>query len=456
MDTECNEQFTLKFPKSKEVRGQFDGGRLSTDTGLAVLREHESRRTPFERASDHLNDSRQQSKVQHLQSEVLRQRCYGIIAGYEDAADHDELADDPVFQMLDEEFEGVQEDRGASQSTVSRMENDITARSVVKLNEWLLEDFIDRNQDDPPEEVVLEIDPTADPTHGNQQLTMFDGFYGQSMYFPLFVFDGESGDCLCARLRPGNADDKDKAQVHLRRIIRRLKEAFSGIRITLRADAGFMDPALYRMLENEDVSWAINLSKNAILKDQTEDMLKQVKQEYEQQNPPEDSTPEMVTRYISLTYQADSWTCERRVCAKIQYGPRGANRRFVVTTLSEQESCAREVFEFYEARGQCENYIKELKNGLFVDRLSCTDYVANAFRLLEHVMAYNVLNDFRNTVLEGTDLETADVHTLRQKLFKVAARIRVTARRIWLHLSESWPFREELLQSVQAVARAPG
>jgi len=448
MNTDCNEQFTLNFPNSKEVRGQFNGGRLVTDAGLSLLREYEGDRMVFEQLSERINDSRQSGKVQHLQADVLRQRCYGIIAGYEDATDHDELANDPVFQMLNEEFDDIKKDTGASQSTISRMENDITARSVVQLNEWLLEDFIERNRPDPPDEIILEIDPTDDPVHGNQQWEMFNGFYDQHMYFPLLVFDANSGDCLCARLRRGNAHAKDRAEGHLKRIIQRLRGAFGQITIKLRADAGFMDPGLYRMMEDETVQWAINLTINAVLKEKTEDQLIQLKEEYENQE-----GDEKITDYREFMYQANSWKQPRRVCAKIQYGPEGANRRFVTTTHPANEP--REVFGFYEARGQCENYIKELKNGLFCDRLSCTRFVANAFRLLEHVIAYNLLNNFRSTVLDGTELENADIHTLRRKLFKVAARVRVTCRKIWMHLSESWPFREGFMETVQALAGAP-
>lgn len=451
MSTDCVEQFTLHFPNSKEVRGQFDGGRLVTDAGLSLLREHEEQREVFESISECLNDSRHPGKLQHLQEDVLRQRCYGIIAGYEDASDHDELREDPVFQMLNEQFEDVEEDTGPSQSTVSRMENDITARSVVKLNRWLVEDYIQRHSEDPPEEIVLEIDPTDDPAHGNQQQVMFNGFYDQHMYFPLLVFDGTSGDCLCARLRRGNAHAKEGAIPHLKRMIDRIKEAFPHTDIKLRADAGFMEPTLYQLLEERQVPWAINLTKNAVLKEQTADLLEEVKNEYEQLDE-EDKQP--VTRFVEFTYQAESWERPRRVCGKIQYGPKGANRRFVVHTLNGKTP--QETFEFYETRGQCENYIKELKNGLFCDRLSCEDFVPNAFRLLEHVVAYNVLNDFRNTVLEGTELEDADIHTLRRKLFKVAARIKITTRKIWMHLSESWPFREPFLQTTTQLARAPG
>ncbi len=438
MKTDCSEQFSLDFHSDKEVRAQFDGGRLTTDAGLMTLRQHESDQNYYRRLSRILNDPRQQSKVQHLQPDILRQRGLAIVAGYEDAGDHDQLRSDPAFIVMNNESD-LQEEKGPSQSTVSRMENDVTARSVVKLNRWLLTDWI-RRQQEPPEQITLEIDATDDPTHGNQQLSMYDGFYGQYMYFPLLIFDGESGDCLGARLRKGSACAKSRAVPQLKRIITRIQEEYpqADPTIRLRADAGFMDPALYRMLEHRDIQYAINLTKNEVLKRETEDEFKQVQDTYE-----DTDTEQKVTRYTEFTYQAGSWESPRRVCAKLEYSPQGANRRFVVTNISG--GTAEEIFDFYEERGRCENYIKELKNGFSGDRLSCTDFVANAFRFLEHVLAYNLVNHFRNNHLSETPLRSADIHTLRTKLFKVAARIKTTVRNVWVRLSESWPFRDHLL-----------
>lgn len=444
MKTNCSEQFSLDFHSSKEVRGQFDGGRLTTDAGLFPLRQHESDRNFYERISQRLNDSRHQSYVEHLQPDVLRQRGLGIVAGYEDAIDCDQLRSDPAFIVMNDHSD-LQQDKGPSQSTASRMENDISAGSVVKLNRWLLTDWLDRKQQ-APEQITLEIDATDDPTHGAQQLSMYNGFYDQHMYFPLMIFDGESGDCIGARLRKGNAHAKDRALPHLNRIIDRIAEWFTENTplIRLRADAGFMDPKLYRMLERKQVQYAINLTKNDVLKRETEDLLEEVKDEYEQTQ--EDAK---MTRYTEFTYQAGSWNQSRRVCAKVEYGPEGANRRFVVTNITG--GSPEEVFNFYEERGRSENYIKEIKNGFSGDRLSCTDFVANAFRLLEHVLAYNLVNEFRNSCLAETELAQADIHTLRTKLFKVAARIKTTVRKIWVHLSESWPFREHLLAAAHGM-----
>jgi hypothetical protein len=438
MKTDCSEQFSLDFHPDKEVRAQFDGGRITTDAGLIPLRQHESDQNFYQRLSRTLNDPRQQSKVEHLQPDILRQRGLGIVAGYEDATDSDRLRSDPAFIVMNGQSD-LQDDRGPSQSTVTRMENEVTPRSVVKLNRWLLSDWIRRKQE-PPEQITLEIDATDDPTHGNQQLSMFDGFYGQHMYFPLLIFDGESGDGLAARLRKGSAPGKARAVPQLKRIITRIQEEFPQADpvIRLRADAGFMEPALYRMLEQRDIQYTINLTKNDVLKRETEQLFKQVQDTYE-----EGDTEQKVTRYTEFTYQAASWEDPRRVCAKLEYGPQGANRRFVVTNTSG--GTAEETFSFYEERGQCENYIKELKNGFSGDRLSCTDFVANAFRFLEHVLAYNLVNQFRNSCLNETELQKADIHTLRTKLFKVAARIKTTVRNVWVQLSESWPFRDHLL-----------
>lgn len=268
---------------------------------------------------------------------------------------------------------------------------------------------------------------------------MYDGFYGQHMYFHYLFLTGKVGTVLqlvCGKGPPAKA----RAIPQLKRIITRIQEEFSRSEpvIKLRADAGFMDPALFRMLEEEDIQYAINLAKNDVLKRKTEEQFEQVQETYDDAD-----TDQKVTRYTEFTYMAGSWASPRRVCAKLEYGPEGANRRFVVTNTTG--GTAGEVFDFYEERGQCENYIKELKNGFSGDQLSCTDFVANAFRFLEHVLAYNVVNQFRNSCLNETELQNADIHTLRTKLFKVAARIKTTVRNVWVQLSESWPFRDHLL-----------
>lgn len=450
MNTDCPSQFSLDFHSDKEIRGQFDGGKLTTDAGIFPLRQHEEDRDYYTRVSQILNDNRQQSKVQHSYEEILRQRGLGIVAGYEDANDSTQIASDPAFVVCNNGSD-LDTDQGSSQPTISRFENDVCPRSVVKLNRWLIEDWIDRNQDNPPDEIVLEIDATDDPTHGNQQRTLFHGFFGQYMYHPLLMFDGESGDCICARLRDGAASAKKRALPHLKRIIARIEKEWphKDIEVKLRADAGFMDPALYRMLEKQSVCWTINLARNNVLEQQTEELLEQIKQEYEDQQ-----KKQKITRYTEFSYQAGSWERPRRVCGKVQYGPKGVNRRFVVTNM--EEPSPEEIFEFYQQRGQSENFIKEIKDGFSGDRLSCSSFVANAFRLLEHVLAYNLVNDFRNEHLEETELARADIHTLRVKLFKVAARIKTTVRNIWVQLSESWPFRSNYLTATEAVTAGVG
>jgi len=450
MKTDCSSQFSLDFHSDKDIKGQFDGGKLTTDAGLFPLRQHEEDRDYYTRISEILNDTRQQSKGTHSYEEILRQRGLGIVAGYEDANDSRELSSDPAMIVCNNGSD-LDEDEGSSQPTVSRFENNVSARSVVKLNRWLLEDWIKRNQKDPPDEVVLEVDATDDPTHGKQQRTLFHGYFEQYMYHPLMMFDGESGDCICARLGDGAASDKKRAIPHIKRIITRIREAFpeKKIQIKLRADAGFMDPDLYRMLEEEMVRWTINLARNDVLEGKVEEVFEQIKQEYEDLE-----EKRKITRYTEFLYRAGSWKCKRRVCAKVQYGPKGGNRRFVVTHFYEPSP--EEVFSFYEERGQSENFIKEIKDGFSGDRLSCTRFVANAFRLLEHVLAYNLVNDFRNERLNETELARADIHTLRVKLFKVAARIKTTVRNVWIHLSESWPFRSSYLRAVEAVTAGAG
>lgn len=450
MFSECSDQATLGFHPDRDVRLRFDGGRMTTDAGLLPLRNFADQRSYYNRISSVINDPRREEKIEHEQEEILRQRGMGMVAGYEDANDCDSLAFDPAFVVINDGTD-LTEDRGASQPTTSRMENAVSARSVARLNRWLLADWIEKKRQDPPENIVLEIDSTGDPAHGNQQLALYNGHYEKKIYLPLLIFDGNTGHCLCARLRRGNSSDKARAVPHLTRIVDRIREAFpeKRIQVSLRADAGFEGPDLYRALEEEMVMFAIKIRTNNVLREKTDPLLQQVKEEYRQQEGEKE-----VVRHTEFDHRAGSWDCKRRVCAKIEYGPDGAHRNFIVTHFYRKSP--ERVFSFYQKRGESENFIKEIKNGFSGDRLSCSSFLANAFRLLEYVLAYNLVNDFRNRRLARTELARADIHTLRVKLFKVAARIRTTVRNIWIELSEAWPFREHLLAACRTVVPRAG
>jgi len=445
VSTQCK----FDFVESKEVELRFDEGPISSDAGLAVMVQWLKQSESLDPYADILNgsDNRDSSRTDHTNKQLLRQRVLQVMAGYEDANDCDRLSEEPLFRAANDRLDNDDEPN-ASQPTMSRLENRVTARDVVQLNHQLLDGYIDAHREDPPDEIVLDIDGTPAQAHGNQQQALFDGHYGQTMYFPLVMCDGETGELLAVRLRSGRAHDKHRAQPMIRRVIKRLNEALPDTEIRFRADDGFTDARLYRLLDGAGISWRINYAANEVLKERTDEILNDVREQYEQTN-------DKQTRYELLDgYQAYSWDTPRRVAAKIEYGPKGANRRFVV--CSEKPDSAKTAFAFYEQRGVCEQYIREFKGGYRADKLSCHRFVANAFRLVLYGIAYTLVARFRDRHLTGTELEGSWIQTIRENLFKLGAQIKVTARRVWIHASKDWPYQSLFKRVATSVCPQPG
>jgi hypothetical protein len=282
------------------------------------------------------------------------------------------------------------------------------------------------------------MEATDDPTHGQQQLSFFHGYYEEHMYHPLLVFDGRDGFPLAAVLRPGNTHASHRALAVLKRLIKKLKKAYPEALILFRADAGFAIPALYRYLEEQqEIRYVIGfITNNRVLEKAAPLLLKAQRQYLE--------TREKQRLFTSFSYQAESWTRPRRIIAKVEYTHLGSNQRFVVTNLSRNPQFVYD--DIYVLRGDVENRIKELKLELKADRLSCHRFLANQFRLLLHTAAYCLFWLLRHH-LQGMELATAQVNTMRLKLLKIGARIRETSRRIWVHLASGYPYRN-LLASV--------
>jgi len=278
VSTQCK----FDFLKSKDVEVRFDEGPISTDAGLSVLIEWLDNQANLNRYAEVLEarDERDPSRTIHSNKQLLRQRLLQIIAGYEDANDCDRLRKDPLFKAANDRLE--EDEANASQPTMSRLETRVSAKEVVIFNKQLLEGYIEEKRDDAPEEIILDIDATPAEAHGEQQQALFDGYYGQRIYFPLVVCDGKTGELLAVRLRNGRAHDKHRARPTVRRIVERLKEVFPETEIRLRADDGFTGVKLYRMLDDREVSWRINYAANEVLKRRTEDTLEEVQQEYEE------------------------------------------------------------------------------------------------------------------------------------------------------------------------------
>jgi hypothetical protein len=375
-----------------------------------------------------LSDPRADERVRHHSLTLLRQRIYQIVAGYEDTNDADRLRHDPTLQIVADQKLG---EALGSQPTLSRWENAPSARDLVRLNDALLDQFIGLcgKQVRQRGEILLDIDSTDDPTYGQQQLTFFNGAYGQHMYHPMLIFERHTGCLLAARLRPGNASSHARIVPMLLRLVPRLEAAFPGVPIKLRGDAGFALPLLYQFCEFFGIQYALGIAANAVFQRRAEPRQKRLARRYRRTDIPQRS-------FSSFRHRARSWSRQRRICYKAEHTATGTNLRFLITNCAGRAS---QVFAFYNDRGECENRIEEFKNGFRADRLSCHRFLANAFRLLLYGFAYNLVNLFRLLQLPQP-WRSAQIETLRARLFKIGARVRQTARCIRVHLATGWPW----------------
>jgi hypothetical protein len=444
LNTLCHKQLRFESLFSKEVIADLEGGQITTDAGGLVLREVDQRYRITEKVSACLHDLRDSSKVKHDLLTLIRQRMFAIAQGYEDNNDAATLAQDPAFKIMAGRAPESDADL-ASQPTLSRFENQVNAKDLRRLSDGLLDLYL-KTHPGPRKVIVLDMDATADPTHGKQQLSFFHGYYEEHMYHPLLVFDGRDGFPLAAVLRPGNTHSSHGALAVLKRVIKKLKQAYPGALILFRADAGFAIPAIYRYLEGQpELRYVIGFITNNRLLAKTASLLEKAQQRYQE-------TGEKQRLFTSFSYQADSWSRPRRIIAKVEYTHLGANQRFVITNLNRSPQFVYD--DIYVLRGDVENRIKELKLDLKADRLSCHRFLANQFRLLLHTVAYCLFWLMRHH-LQGTELATAQVNTLRLKLLKIGARIRETSRRIWVHLASGYPYHDLLAGLLQNLRASP-
>jgi Transposase DDE domain group 1 len=466
MPTDCAEQLTFWDVGRQQVTVDFEGGRVVTDTGLLAVRLLDKELGVLAGIAQRLPDPRAQPLVIHTREALLTQEVYQILAGYPDGNDAQVLREDPLFQTL----VGVSPDADrplASGSTLNRFHHAYTRRQaelpveerpVLRevdaaltqrlkiLNAYLPELFI-RTRRTRPAFVILDIDPSDDPTHGQQVLSFFHGYFDQHQYFPLFVFDGETGFPLAAWLRPGTVHASCGAVATLQAIVRALRAAWPDVVILVRGDTGLATPDVYEYCEADGLLYAFGYASNAVLKDRTAQVLADLETYYAFYGRRE---PEVQRFEVIEDYQAESWSRSRRIVAKIEINRHGSNRRFVVTNLSGQ---GQGIYQgFYIQRGDVpEKPIGELKNGLQMDRLSFHRFRANGLKLLEHTLAYALVVLHREATAAIPEVATAEVGTLRQKVWKVGAVVTTSVRRIWFHVSATWPGHALFVRVYQAV-----
>jgi Transposase DDE domain group 1 len=421
---------TLRFetPTPLALEAAFDGGRITSDGGLLWLARMDSELGLCEAISEHVPEWRKR-RGRHTLASLVRQRVFQIACGYEDQNDSDTLREDPLLKMVCGSLPESGQDL-ASQPTISRMENAATIRSCHRIAKVLFDLYLSqRETGGAPERVLLDFDSTDDPTHGEQEGSYYHGYYGQHIYHPLLVFDGESGHLITALLRAGNTHASNSSVAILKRMVGALRERWPEVEIEIRADAGFAVPALYDYCEHEGISYTIALITNERLKEMAEELLEEATQEHQR-------TAQKARLFGEDLYEAGSWEHARRVVYKAEVMDQGTNRRFVVSTRGEEP---KELYEFYARRGESENWIKDLKLHMRADRLSCHRFIANQFRLLLHAAAYWLMDALRRKLIECGSCGRMQLDTLRISLIKIGGRVRELFTKIRLHLATGHP-----------------
>ena len=405
----------------------FDGGRLTSDGGLPWLAEADAALGLCNQLAACLPP--RQRRGRHPLPALLRQRIVQIACGYEDQNDATTLRHDPLLKLVCGRLPDSDPPL-ASQATFSRLENAVDRHTRERLAQVLVACYIaQRGHAGPPQRILLDIDGTADPAHGAQEGVRYHGVYGQHMYHPLLLFDGDTGQLIAAVLRPGNAHGGRLAVLVLRRVLRLLRHAWPGVRVELRADSGVASPRLYAFCEAHAVHDTIGLIPNARLRALAAGLLAEAEAQSAAQGGAK------VRLAGADTYRAGSWPQQRRVVFKAEVLGKGPNTRFVVT---DQPDDPLTVYDRYVDRGQAENYSKDCKNALAGDRLSDHRFWANQFRLLLHAAAYWLLGTLRGW-LADTALATAQFDTIRLRLLKIAGRVCAWVRGVRLHLAASHP-----------------
>ncbi len=429
-------QLALDFHRERPVVVTFDAPQTSSDGGAVLLRQVDDFLGLSGWMAQLLPDRRDPVKTQHSTQELLRQRIYQIALGYEDCNDADWLRHDPALKTA---CDLLPFDGGAlsSQPTLSRLENSVSMRVVTQMARALIDRWVTALPDE-TDVVILDIDATDDETHGGQQLSFFHGYYDHHMYHPLLLFDGAGGELITAILRPGNVHAGRGAARLLRRVIRAIKHRFPSAQVVVRGDAGFSLPAIMNELERldaelGDVDYLLGLAKNDVLLRLAAPVLEAAGQQQRASG----GTVKLFSSFLYAT--KETWPQPRRVVVKAEHSDKGANPRFVVTSLEGVRPDW--LYHAYIQRGAAENWIKDLKNALAADRLSCCRFAANAFRLLLHSAAYVLMHALRTQLAPlAPRLATAQFDTLRLRLLKVAALVSRSARRILIRLPRAFPF----------------
>lgn len=438
-----DKQTTLQFASisGKKVTADFTGGDVTSDAGVLILREVANQTGIIDRLSGAIHDDRHQGYVKHDIDELLKQRVLQIICGYEDANDSDDLRTDPGFKASCDKL--PTESDLASQPTMTRFENSIDSKDVYRIAEVFVDHFI-ASYDKVPDAILLDIDDTVDVTHGAQQLQLFNAYFDEYCFMPLYIFEGKSGKLVTSILRPGKRPDGKETCAIIKRIIKRIRAAWPKVGILIRGDSHFASPELYLWCEKHNVHYILGLAKNAVLKTLAQFAIKEAHRRHT-------DFDKMARIYKEVKYQAGTWHKPLRVIIMAEVSDRGENLRFIVTSLECLRTCF--IYETaYCGRGQMENFIKEHKVALRSGRTSCHRFMANSFRLFLHSAAYVIMHALREKALAGTCFANAQFDTIRLRLLKIGAEVRELKTKLHFTLPSSYPLKDIFVTMCQKIA----
>jgi len=451
VETQCRDpKFVFQGTGSRSLVAEFNGGTITSDAGALLLRQLETRRGIVSQFAACFRDHRDPARIDHPLEHLVAQRVFGLVLGYEDLNDHDLLRRDPLLAAVVGKDDPTgqtrrrERDRGtalAGKSTLNRLElrtddavRDGKYKKISADTEAIDRVFVElmlQAHSAPPSRIIIDADATDDPLHGEQEGRFFHGYYGHYCYLPLYVFCGRH--LLVARLRESNIDASKGIVEELERVVAQIRAQWPEVEIWVRADSGFARDELMTWCEARGVEYVLGLARNSRLEAEIAPWLERAKLAHE-------ITGKAARLFHEFTYETrETWSRARRVVAKAEHLAKGANPRFIVTSLSTYEIEARELYEqVYCERGEMENRIKEQQLDLYADRTSTHELKSNQLRLWFSSMAYVVLSELRRVGLEGTELERAQCGSIREKLLKIGAQVRVTVRRVVVALSSAF------------------
>ncbi|HXY78823.1 MAG TPA: IS1380 family transposase [Candidatus Acidoferrales bacterium] len=461
-------QATFDFWSKLPIVVEPSSAQLSSDGGLLPLRQFDEQIGLTRQFAQALDDPRLPGLTGHSFQEMVRSRVFGVLAAYEDQNDHDTLRHDPIFKLIAER--SPEDDPLASQPTLSRFENAINIRSLKRLRDLFIDQFI-ASFATPPKRLTFDIDAVDDPAHGDQQLVLFHGYFDQYQYFPSFITCADNDQTVVLSLRPGAVHAALGADDDLAHLVARLRQVWPGVHLHARGDAGYGMPWMYQVCERLSVDYTFGIAANNVLKKRSEALLEQAQAQFAATGQPQ-------RLFDAFWYRAGTWPTARWVIVKVEANAQGTNRRFIVTNRSGARIVPEAAYDDYAARGEAENRNKELKCDLCIDRTSDHRFLANFFRLYLHAAAHNLLVRLRRAfasppppppIIRSLDPPESDpvpiearsgrdrryyFNRRRQKdplgegqpctwrslLIKVAAEVVVSSRRILVRLSASWPY----------------